>query len=146
MPLHSFRCATGHVFDAYQPSDRLDSTMACEKCKLMAEKVFLTPPMGFVRADIHYDSPIDGRPITNYQQHVEDLRRSNCVPYEPGIKQDQERNAREHEEAVERAVDQTVEREIALMPTKKREKLTAELEGGMTAAPERITPPQASRA
>lgn len=146
MPLHSFRCPTGHVFDAYQPSDKLDSTMECAQCKAMAEKVFLTPPMGFVRQDVCYASPIDGRPITSHQEHVEDLRRADCVPYEPGIKQDQERKAREREEAVERSIDETVEREIALMPTKKKEKLTAELEGGMTAAPERITPPQASRA
>lgn len=140
MPLHSFRCQTGHVFDAYQPVDKLDSTMACAQCKAMAEKVFLTAPMGFVRGDVCYDSPIDGRHITSYHEHIEDLKRADCVPYEPGIKQDQERKAKQSEEALERSVEQTVEKEIATMPAVKREKLAAELQGGMSAEPVRLTP------
>lgn len=144
MPIHSFRCSTGHVFDAYQPLDKLDSTMACAECGVMADKVFLTPPMGFVRQDVHYTSPVDGRPITSWQQHVEELARTDSIVYEPGIKQDQERKAREREEALERSIEQTVEREIATMPTRKVEKLAAELDGGLTAEPARITPPQTS--
>lgn len=144
MPLHDWRCPTGHVFEAYQPSGKLDSTMACAQCKAMAQKVFLRAPMSFVRPDVCYDSPIDGRPITSYQQHIEDLKRSDCVLYEPGIKQDQERKTREAEDAVERSIEQTIEKEIALMPVQKREKLTAELQGGLTAEPTRITPPQTS--
>jgi hypothetical protein len=144
VPMHSFRCPTGHVFDAYQPVDQLDSTMACAHCKAMAEKVFLRAPMAIVRQDVRYTSPLDGRPITNYQEHLNDLARGDCVAYEPGIKQDQERIARESETAVERSIETTIEREIALMPAQKREKLTAELQGGLTAEPTRITPPQKS--
>ena len=141
MPIHSFRCSgTGHVFDAFQPLDKIDSTMACEQCKVMAEKVFLKFPMAFVKGDVHYTSPVDGRPITSYQQHIEELARTDCVVYESGIKQDQERNERMRDEALERSVDETVDREIALMPAVKREKLVAELEGGITATPERTTP------
>lgn len=144
MPIHSFRCPTGHIFDAYQPADKLDSTMACGQCKAMADKVFLTPPMGFVRKDVHYTSPVDGRPITSRQGHLEDLARTNSVVYEPGIRQDQERNQAMRERALESSIEQTVDREVALMPARKREKLTAELEGGLTAEPGRVTPPQVS--
>lgn len=144
MPLFDWRCPTGHIFEAYQPSDRLDSTMACLQCKAMADKVFLKAPLGFVRGDVHYESPLDGRPITSYQAHVNELARGDCVEYEPGIKQDGERKRRESEESLERAVDETVERAIAAMPARKLEKLTAELEGGLTAEPARVTPHQKS--
>lgn len=144
-PMHDFLCAaTGHVFTAYQPIDQLDATMACEQCKGMADKVFLTPPMGFVRQDVHYASPVDGRPITSWNAHLEELSRTDSVVYEPGIRQDQERNERARAEALERSIDQTVEREVSLMPTRKKEKLAAELDGGMTAEPARVTPPQVS--
>jgi len=144
VPLHSFRCPTGHVFDAYQPVDKLDSTMVCAQCKAMAEKVFLKFPMAFVQQDYRYESPVDGRPITNYHEHLEELARTDTVVYEPGIKQDQDRKMREREASLERSIEQTVEREIALMPAQKKEKLVAELEGGITAEPVRVTPPQVS--
>ena len=138
-PLHDFMCAKGHVTERLvQAGVELDS---CAACGAWARKVFLTPPMSFVREDVRYESPIDGRPITSYQQHLEDLARSNSVVYESGIKQDQERNERMRDAALERSVDETVDREIALMPAAKREKLVAELEGGFTATPQRVTPP-----
>ena len=101
-------------------------------------------PMGFVQMDYRYTSPVDGRQITNYHEHVEELARTDTVVYEPGIKQDQERNQRRSQEALERSIEQTVEREVAVMPTRKLEKLAAELQGGLTAEPARITPPQTS--
>jgi hypothetical protein len=123
--------------------DQLGVQQRCH-CGSLMERVFLTPPMAFVRPDVNYESPVDGRPITNYQEHLEELARTDTVVYEPGIKQDQERNARLREEALDRAVDETVDREIAKMPAVKREKLVAELEGGLTAEPARVTPPQVS--
>lgn len=144
MPLHDWRCPTGHVFEAFVERDNLDRTMACLQCKGMAEKVFLRAPLGFVRGDVHYESPLDGRPITSYQAHVNELARGDCVEYEPGIKQDGERRRKESEESLERAMNETVEREIAAMPVRKLEKLTAELEGGLTAEPARVTPQQKS--
>ena len=97
-----------------------------------------------VRPSVAYTSPVDGRPITSWQAHKEDLARHDSVLYEPGIKQDQERNERERIAKLESAVDETVEREIAAMPGHKREKLGAELEGGATAEPVKITPQQKS--
>lgn len=141
-PLHDFECPKGHRFEKFQTLDMLRDYAKCPHCCLDAKKVFLRAPVGFVQPDYHYTSPVDGRPITNYHEHVEELARTNSVVYESGIKQDQERNERMREEAVERAMDETVEKEIAAMPTIKREKLAAELEGGMTAEPGRVSPPQ----
>lgn len=140
MPLHDHVCAAGHAFERFIALDALDEQQLCE-CGAKAERVFQRFPMAWVAGDVHYTSPVDGRPITNRQQHLEELARTDCVVYESGIKQDQERNERRRDEALERSVDETVDREIALMPAMKREKLVAELEGGMTATPERRTAP-----
>lgn len=144
MPRHDYLCQNClEVTERYVPSDDLDNPQRCH-CGLLMQKVFLKAPAGFVQPDYRYTSPVDGRPITNYHEHLEELARTDTVVYEPGIKQDQERNQRVREEALDRAVDETVEREIALMPAVKREKLAAELDGGLTAEPARVTPPQRS--
>ena len=144
MPIHDHRCiACGEIEERFVPMTQLSDVQKHE-CGGEMERVFLRFPFATIQEDICYDSPIDGRPITSKQARIEDLARADCVPYEEGIRQDQERNKRESEESLERAVDQTVEKEIALMPARKREKLTAELEGGLTAAPARVTPQQVS--
>lgn len=137
MPLHDFRCERGHVTEEYVAQGVDEITCACY---LPARKVFLVAPMAFVQADICYDSPIDGRPITNKQARAEDLARSGCIPYDPEMKKDYQRRLAREEAALEAAVDQTVEAELAAMPSRKREKLEAELQGGMTAEMTRITP------
>ena len=142
MPRHDFECLIGHVTESMVAHGV--NEIACGTCSEPAHKVFLRAPTGFVQKDICYDSPVDGRPITSLQAHREELARTDSVVYEPGIKQDQERNARLRDEAVEKSIDQTVEKEIATMPARKFEKLAAELTGGLTAEVSRVTPPQTS--
>lgn len=144
MPLHDHRCAAGHVFERFIGLEALGDHQRCQ-CGAEAERIYTRFPMAWVAQDVFYTSPIDGRPITNRQEHLEDLASSDCVVYEAGIKQDQDRNVRLRDEALERSVDETVDREIALMPAVKREKLVVELERGLTATPERMTLPQSSR-
>lgn len=137
MPLHDFMCERGHVTEELVAQGVDQITCACY---LPAHKVFLTPPMGFVQRDICYDSPIDGRPITTKQARLDDLARHGCIEYDPEMKKDQAARIAREEAALEAAVDQTVDREIAQMPARKREKLEAEMQGGMDAVPERMTP------
>lgn len=137
MPLHDFMCERGHVTEEYVAQGVDEITCPCY---LPAKKVFLTAPMAFVQADICYDSPIDGRPITSKQARQEDLARSGCVPYDPEMKTDHMRRLRDQERALEDAVDRTVDEAIAKMPARKRERLDAELQGGMDASIDRITP------
>ena len=139
MPLHDHRCKSGHYFERFIDRDRLHEVQLCD-CGEPAERVFLRPPMSWVEKDICYDSPIDGRPITSKQARIEDLARSNCVPYEPEIKQDYQRRIEREEKALEKRVDETVEKEIHNLPARKREKLAAELQGGLVAEPVRGTP------
>lgn len=131
MPLHDWRCTEGHAFERYIARDALDTPQFCD-CGAVAERVFLKFPMAWVTGEIRYDSPIDGRPITSKRERDEDLARSNCVPYDPEMKKDHTRKIKEADEALDKAVDESVDKAIALMPARKKEKLQAELEGGMT--------------
>ncbi len=97
-------------------------------------------PMAFVQRDICYDSPINGRHITNKHSRQEDLARSGCIEYDPGMKQDFQRRLAREEAALDKSVDETVDRMVAQMPAKKLDKLAAEMQGGMTAEPIRVTP------
>ena len=114
------------------------------KCALDSGAFRRLAPHIFVRPDVHYDSPIDGRPITSQAARIEDLKRAGCIEYDPGMRQDADRRLQESEQKLDSKVDQFVEREIATMPARKREKLAAELEGGLTPDIVRVTPPQQS--
>lgn len=137
MPLHDYVCRQCHeVEERHVAVSDLDKTQL-HHCGHGMTRVYLTAPMGFVRKDVHYTSPVDGRPITSWQGHLEELARTDSVVYEPGIRQDQDRNLARREQELERSIEETVDREVALMPTIKKEKLVAELEGGLTAEPTR---------
>lgn len=139
MPLHDHRCPVGpHYFEAEVPWDQ--RTAPCPHHFCEGERVFLKFPAAFVQGDICYDSPIDGRPITSKQARLEDLRRNNCVEYEPGMRQDAERRRRESEAELDRSVDATVEEFFATAPARKLEKLDQELRAGASVEIKRDTP------
>lgn len=143
MPLHDFRCTyCGAVEERHVPSDNLSQLQwhKCGEVSAPMEKVFLKAPVGFVQRDICYDSPVDGRPITSKQARIEDLRRNDCVEYDPGMKQDAERARREAEARLDRALDETVEAAIAVLDTRSREKLDSELRSGADVELVRGTP------
>lgn len=104
----------------------------------------MSAPMIFVSRDICYDSPVDGRPITNKHARIEDLARSGCIEYDPEMKTDYSKRVVESEQKLEKQVDETVERAIATLPARQREKLEAEMQGGLTCEPQRVTPQQES--
>ena len=131
-------------FWGYKPGTPEAETAWEQKVAMMQGKRFLPLPMAFIQPDICYDSPIDGRPITNKYARIEDLARNNCREYDPGQRQDYDRKVKEADERLERSFEQSIDREIALMPARKREKLQAELEGGATVEPIRQTAPLAT--
>lgn len=104
----------------------------------------ITAPTIHVGMDINYASPIDGRPVTSKQARIEDLARSGCVEYEPTMRTHQARREQERDAVLEKSFDETVETSIHAMPARKRDRLVAELEGGMTAEVVKVTPQQQS--
>lgn len=139
MPVHDFRCQQGHVTECMVGHGV--NWIYCPQCRVAkAEKVFLRAPMGFVQPDILYTSPIDGRVIRTKAERQEDLRRNNCVEYEPGMRQDFENNRRLDERALDASIDQSVDEFFATAPARKIEKLEQELRAGASAELVRETP------
>ena len=110
-----------------------------DKVDLMEGRHLRRAPMVFVRGDICYDSPIDGRPITSHAARREDMARAGCIEYDPGMKQDADRKHREREAALDASIEASVEADFQKMPSAKRERLANELAAGVTAEPVRLT-------
>lgn len=142
MPTYSYHCEAGHEFDRYYSLSEYVASPGCA-CGAPAHRVY-KPPVLISARDVSYLSPITGRPITTEAARREDLARSDCVPYDPGIRDDYNRRGKESEVALEAAMDATVEKTIESMPSDQREKLHAELIGGKDAVIERRTPPAKS--
>lgn len=138
MPTYAHVCDDGHEFDLLLRFSQLDEMQHCA-CGRPAVRV-ISATMVFVQPNICYDSPIDGRAITNKQMRADDLRRNGCIEYDPGMKQDAEQRRKDADKALDASVDVTVEREFASMPTRKLEKLEAELKAGAVAETVRKTP------
>jgi len=132
MPVYEYECSCGKAFDRYLPVAKYLDPQTCE-CGQVATKVMRTPPTGYVQKDICYDSPIDGRPITSMAARREDLARSNCVEYDPEMRTDYTRRVEENERKLEQSVDSLLDREIAALPARKKERLAAEMESGLDA-------------
>ena len=139
MPIYVYECQCGTRFEQFLPVARYLEPQTCS-CGKVAEKQ-ITRPMIFVQPDICYDSPIDGRPITSMAARMEDLARSNCVPYDPDQKTDYNRRVKEGEAALEAKMEATVEAEIERMPARKRERMQAELDSGIEVETGRYTAP-----
>jgi hypothetical protein len=113
----------------------------CTHCGELANQVITAPLIVKVAQDVCYDSPITGEPITSWDRHREDLKRHDCVPYDPEMKTDQERRFKEKDEALDKSIGETVEKAIEQMPTWKRAKLHSELvDQGVTAEVARTVP------
>lgn len=139
MPRYDYECAVCRtITERLLPMALSDSEQRCATCLQPMVKVFLTAPMGIV-SNIYqpYKCPITGEVIDGKKAHTENLAKHNCRVLEGGEFEAAQRFRRESDEALDRGVEETVEREIALMPTEKKETLANELASGTTATVER---------
>jgi hypothetical protein len=125
-PFYDYRCPTGHKQTKYFCLSDHVGEIGCP-CGEKAEQVISAPIMVKIAADVCYDSPIDGKPITSWAARQEDLARSGCRPYDPEMKTDAERHRKEADATFDQAIEATVEESIHKMPTKKRGALMSEL-------------------
>jgi len=133
--IYEYECDSGHRFERHLPVERYAEPQTC-KCGAGSHKV-ITAVRGYVRGDVCYDSPIDGRPVTSMRARRDDLARNNCVEYDPEMKKDVARRIEREQVELERRVESTVEATIESMPAKKRERLASELRAGADCVPER---------
>lgn len=126
MPWYEFAASCGCTLETYLPVSQFNAVQHCTHGTAM-ERVIGAPLLVKVAQDIAYDSPIDGSVITSWHARQEDLKRHDCVPYDPEMKRDHERRQDENDRQLEHAVEATVEEVIEKMPTKQRGRLYSEL-------------------
>lgn len=131
MPIHDYRCPSGHLTETVVPAGI--EWITCPSCLAKAEKVYLTFPGMYVQGDICYDSPIDGRAITNKQARIEDLKRNGCREYDPTEKDEVIRNKKAAEDKLDKQLDQSVDETLASWSPRKKELLEQEIRAGATA-------------
>lgn len=133
MPMYDHECPNGHSFSHYASIKDFRRTRKCPDCGKRAGLVILKAPVGYVQRECVYDCPITGEAITSRAQHRDNLKRHGCQEYDPEMKKDAERFRRDQETRLERSIDETVERQIEAMPSRKKEMLERELSSGATA-------------
>ena len=141
MPLYEYVCANRHGFERALSMQDYSLPQTCEVCGMLGQRVISAPLIVKVQQECRYDSPIDGAPITNWQQRRNDLDKHNCQEYDPMMKQDADRRQREQDAALDQSIDEHVERTWERMPTAARGKVASEVEGqGVTAEIIRTAP------
>jgi putative FmdB family regulatory protein len=136
VPTYEYQCQCGAQFERVLPIAQYDQPQVCE-CGRTAEKLISRPLLAWATRECRYDCPITGKPITSYAQHRDNLKRHGCQEYDPEMKTDAANYRKRQDDALDKAVEETVEREIEKMPARKKESLVKELESGAIAEPER---------
>jgi putative FmdB family regulatory protein len=136
MPTYEYNCRKGHHFERVLRFADYQTPQQCD-CGAEGRRVISLPRLITASPDVRYDSPIDGRPITSMAQRRDDLARSGCREYDPEMKKDADRFRERSQAQLDAHIDETVEREIDKMPTRKRERLDNELKSGADIAVER---------
>lgn len=134
MPRYVYNCPACGQFERILSLANHSSHVSCE-CGGLAKQVITVPtvviPSHMSATGVSaYESPTTGNIITNMRERRNDLAASNCIEYDPGMKQDADRRAAEQAKALDKSVDDTVEEVFATMPSEKLERLTNELEAG----------------
>jgi len=130
MPLYEYKCPVGHKFERFYRMAE-DSSHALCSCGELAPKQLSAP---LVRGDYPgYACPITGAWIEGRKAHNENLARHGCRVLEAGETSQAERVRAQREQDFEKALDETVERELATMGSDKVAQLCNEVAEGASA-------------
>lgn len=128
----SYKCECGKEFTKVE--EKTKDNAKCW-CGAMAEAVDVVEvertnnrPHGRMYDLPSYQSPITGKWIDGRVARRNDLAASGCVEYDDGMKEEQQKRFAREDAALDKKVDEIVEKTIYEMPTEKREKLVTELE------------------
>lgn len=139
MPVYSYKCPTcQRARDVVKKLAELDRVEFCGNCGFAMNRQVCAPA---IRPDYAgYQCPITDKWIEGRRAHEENLARHGCRVLEPGETSEFQRRRADDDTALDRSVDETVDRFITELPSEKRDRLAGELEGGLDAAVVRQTP------
>ena len=122
MPSYLYVCSEHGRFEVINRMKDHKNHAECQVCGEECSQV-ITAPTLIIPKEMRYVSPATGAIITSEAARKRDMANSECIEYEPGMKQDYERRIVESDRSLDKLVDETVDREVALMPAAKREAL-----------------------
>lgn len=133
MPLYDYRCgACKRKREVVLKLAELEEAeVSCLSCGALMARALSAPMV--VGDYAPYQCPVTGRLIEGRRAHIENLKETGCRILEPGEKELVAKARRDSDSALDRAVDDSVEKAIHEMPTEKREKLIAEVSAGADA-------------
>jgi hypothetical protein len=107
VPIHEcvkdYKCSRcGEIYTGFFAPECCGQTAAYHIAKTAA------PYLIGAKAFESFVSPATGKVVSSMAAYRDDLKESNCVPYEPGIRQDQERNKARSEKETDSLVDKIV--------------------------------------
>lgn len=134
MPMYEFRCRCGNYFDRFFTIEKRQARVKCT-CGRFAKRA-IRPTM--VQRDFApYTCPVSGKLIEGKAAHRENLAVTGCRVLESGEREQKMRWKEEANKQLDREIGETVEKAILSLPSSKREKLSSELDSGLTAEIER---------
>jgi putative FmdB family regulatory protein len=126
IPIYSYVCPCGKEFDRFLKLYEYDKPQVCQCGQKIATKV-IKPTA--IHVDVPaYQSPASGKWINGRAERREDLKATGCVEYDPSMKEEHQRRLAAEDAALDKKVEDHVEKEILSMPAAKRERLAAEVE------------------
>lgn len=131
MPLYTFLCHCNARRQLFRHIEDRNQGIDCLMCLSPMERIIEAPA---VRGDYSgYECPITGKWIEGRRAHEENLARHGMRVLEGGEREALQKQKGAEEEKLLSDVEATVESEIHSWEPRKREKLAAELEGGLDA-------------
>ena len=129
MPLYEYACECGAKLTEYKPLREASVPVTCT-CGQVMGKVFSAPQI-FVAAEVSYECPITGIPITSKRAHEENLAKHGCRVYETGEREEVTRRREREDAKLEETISETALDFVESLPSEAREQLGRELESGL---------------
>lgn len=128
MPLYDIRCKkSGSTFERQIKLANFSDPIFCA-CGSVANRIISTPRFTVDNTD--YSCPVTGARIASKREHEENLKKQNCRVLEPGEHRLSAEGRKAADEALDKKVEETVEREIESYSSEKKERLHNELVNG----------------
>jgi putative FmdB family regulatory protein len=128
MPLYDIRCSkSGKIFERFIKLEKFSEPIECA-CGAPANRVISSPLFSVDKTG--YNCPVTGRWIGSKREHQENLKRTGCRVLEDGETKAAAEIRRKREEAFDKKIEDTVEKEFESYSSDKKEQLHNELVNG----------------
>lgn len=137
MPLYDLNCKScGTDTTRFIKLQDFDNYQECDVCHGELVKVISAPFISI--SDVGYTCPITDKWIGSKQEHRNNLDEHGCRLLEDGEHEHNQASKHQANLELDKAIEQSVEKEILSMPTEKVERLAKEVQSGLDISIDRM--------